>query len=105
MLCWADLIFSPSARARSDQVESGTRSRFLIWSHFLRRTASHFAGKCSSIHSGKKTERGRDHVAMHRSDRSGQGRRFLAGGLTLAATLVLAPQPSRAQEFTMKFAT
>jgi TRAP-type C4-dicarboxylate transport system substrate-binding protein len=39
-------------------------------------------------------------VAMHRSDMSA-----LAGSLTLAAALVLAPQLSRAQEFTMKFAT
>jgi branched-chain amino acid transport system ATP-binding protein len=38
---------SHSARARSDQVESGARSRFSVWSHFLRRTGSHFAGKCS----------------------------------------------------------
>lgn len=37
---------------------------------------------------------------MHRSDMSA-----LAGGLTLVAALVLGAEPSRAQEFTMKFAT
>src|SRR6266849_3825760 len=34
-------------RARSDSIESGTRSRFVIWSHFLRKTGVHFSGKCS----------------------------------------------------------
>ena len=41
-------ILACIARARSDSIESETRSRFLIWSHFLRRTGSHFAGKCSN---------------------------------------------------------
>ena len=40
----------PISRPRAVPVpsESGTRSRFLHWSHFLRRTGFHFAGKCSS---------------------------------------------------------
>ena len=44
-------------------------------------------------------------MAIHRSGTLGQGRRFSAAALTAVAGVVLAPQPSRAQEFTMKFAT
>jgi TRAP-type transport system periplasmic protein len=44
-------------------------------------------------------------MAMHRSEIFEQGRRFLAPALAVAAGLVLASAPSRAQEFTMKFAT
>src|SRR5712692_7135034 len=39
-------------RARSILAESGTRSRFLIWSHFLRKTGLHFSGKCSNDPAG-----------------------------------------------------
>ncbi len=44
-------------------------------------------------------------MAIHRSGTRGQGRRFLATALTVVAGVVLAVEPSRAQEFTMKFAT
>src|SRR3972149_8484525 len=37
------------ARAVSVPLESETRSRFLHLSHFLLRTAAHFAGKCSTL--------------------------------------------------------
>src|SRR5260370_41244096 len=34
-------------RARLDLMETETRSSFLSWSHFLRKTGVHFSGKCS----------------------------------------------------------
>src|SRR6266849_2185748 len=65
------------SRARSDQVESGTRSRFFIWSHFLRQTASHFAGKCSSA---RNRNDGRGICRM----RAPQGAEIAAGDVLLA---------------------
>jgi len=44
-------------------------------------------------------------VADHRSDMPGRGGRFLVPGLAVAAGVVLACVPARAQDFTMKFAT
>jgi TRAP-type C4-dicarboxylate transport system substrate-binding protein len=44
-------------------------------------------------------------MAIHRSGTRAQGRRFFATTLTAVAGVVLASLPSRAQEFTMKFAT
>jgi TRAP-type transport system periplasmic protein len=44
-------------------------------------------------------------MTIHRSGTRGQGGRFLAAALTVVAGVVLASLPSRAQEFTMKFAT
>jgi TRAP-type C4-dicarboxylate transport system substrate-binding protein len=43
-------------------------------------------------------------VTIHRSDGRGQGTHLLVAAV-IAAGLTLAPQPSRAQQFTMKFAT
>src|SRR6266511_4564770 len=50
-------------------------------------------------------QRGRNDMAIHRSGTRGQGRRFLAAALTVVAGVVLTSSSSRAQEFTMKFAT
>lgn len=44
-------------------------------------------------------------MADHRSDMPGRGGRFLVPGLAVAAGVVLACVPARAQDFTMKFAT
>src|ERR1700716_4374743 len=44
-------------------------------------------------------------MADHRSDMPGRGGRFLVPGLAVAAGLMLAGAPARAQDFTMKFAT
>jgi TRAP-type transport system periplasmic protein len=44
-------------------------------------------------------------MTIHRSGTRGQGRCVIAAALTLAAGVVLAVGPSRAQDFTMKFAT
>ena len=44
-------------------------------------------------------------MANHRSDMPGRGGRFLVPSLAIAAGLVLACAPARAQDFTMKFAT
>jgi len=44
-------------------------------------------------------------MTIHRSGTRGQGRGVIAAALTLAAGVVLAAGPSRAQDFTMKFAT
>ena len=37
-----------NTRARSDWIELEARSRFFTWSHFLRKTGTHFSGKCSN---------------------------------------------------------
>src|ERR1700752_718849 len=44
-------------------------------------------------------------MTIHRSGTRGQGRGVTPATLTLAAGVVLAVGPSRAQDFTMKFAT
>src|SRR5438105_1653658 len=47
--------FAARPRARPAQDESGRALDSLHWSHFLRRTGSHFAGKCSKPRSLKLT--------------------------------------------------